>query len=338
MEYRKKCLTCGRIFCYTDADLKRNRSANITNALSAIGEISGALSGNWGAVIANKSNEELVTDYTKCPSCGSRLLVDADSQEKVYLNEAINEKAKKKDHSQNKIKICKSNTVTHFLPIEIEVINTNEQKEISIEIAKISNEYEIGDMITDVVITSKFENEIILENVCFLNFAEKTVTKLKSDPFPVVIPEYIFRCMNGCVLKVKKFFCNNELITVSNNEFKEVVSIIEEKPSDSHMRDIMNVLNTKASVSDMLDYLKTQIGQIPSDKCSKIYDTLQSETNIESALTKLRMTFKDEIFGESPVEPILKGDNQIICPCCGKIQQQNRRTCFSCGLKFDVDI
>ena len=71
MEFYRIGNSCGKGFVYTDEDLeKRDRAAN-TNALSAVAQLAGSLSGNWGGTIANKLNETELRDFTKCPFCGS---------------------------------------------------------------------------------------------------------------------------------------------------------------------------------------------------------------------------------------------------------------------------
>ena len=174
------------------------------------------------------------------------------------------------------------------------------------------------------------------------------MTRLKSDPFPVEIPEHIFRCMNECVLRVKKYFCNNELIVVKNEKCEEVISIPEEEKEDTQvqMKDLISEFGTMKSISEMLEYLKTVTGEIPSDTYARVYDILQStasydeteDENKEFTLNKLRLEFKNELFGDIPIEPIAIGENKIQCPCCGKVQQANRRRCYNCGIQFHVDI
>ncbi len=79
MEYRKKCNVCGNIFCYTDQDISNNRMSSGLEAISAIGSIAGALSGNWVAARANQESsyhqENKIIDFNHCPKCRSMDLV-----------------------------------------------------------------------------------------------------------------------------------------------------------------------------------------------------------------------------------------------------------------------
>lgn len=85
MEYRKLCKTCGHIFCFTDADIAASNQANGLSALSAIGAMAGALSGNWMAASVNQSNsheqEHKVMDFNHCPNCHSTNLVSISDEE-----------------------------------------------------------------------------------------------------------------------------------------------------------------------------------------------------------------------------------------------------------------
>ena len=74
-EYRMRCNVCGHVYCFTDRDLQDNVRAAKSAKLSAMGEMAGALSGNWGAAIANGQNandaRNKITDFSRCPKCNS---------------------------------------------------------------------------------------------------------------------------------------------------------------------------------------------------------------------------------------------------------------------------
>ena len=77
MEYKMKCNVCGKIFCYTDEDLKQNASNAGMAALSALGGLASTLGG--GTILhthhlqgqADRYNDKVV-DYNQCPYCHSR--------------------------------------------------------------------------------------------------------------------------------------------------------------------------------------------------------------------------------------------------------------------------
>ncbi len=88
MEYRRKCKTCGKIWCYTDSDLSANARNNAMSGLAAIGGIAAALGGtaqqqhlNYDIMERNRSK---VVNYSQCPNCNSLhtdLLSDAEWEE-----------------------------------------------------------------------------------------------------------------------------------------------------------------------------------------------------------------------------------------------------------------
>lgn len=90
MEYRKKCNTCGKIFCYTDKDLRENESNAAMGALESVGSLASMLGG--GTIFhtqyltnqANRHNDKIV-DYNKCPNCNSSnvSLLSADEWEEL---------------------------------------------------------------------------------------------------------------------------------------------------------------------------------------------------------------------------------------------------------------
>lgn len=88
--YRKRCNVCGKIICYTLEDIAENKRKARSAALSGLGGIAGALSGNYAAgATSNQSAEDQlsrIVDYDKCPSCGSRDLVDLTDEDIAKIN------------------------------------------------------------------------------------------------------------------------------------------------------------------------------------------------------------------------------------------------------------
>ena len=89
--FRKKCNICGHIFCYTLEDLEENRRLAKSATGSSIAGIAGALGGYYAASAnsTQSANDQLarMVDYSKCPKCGSRNLVDA-TDEDIERNKA----------------------------------------------------------------------------------------------------------------------------------------------------------------------------------------------------------------------------------------------------------
>lgn len=88
--FRKRCTVCGKIICYTLEDLEANERRAKSAVWSSIGGIAGALSGNYAAGATNNQTayDEInrIIDYSKCPSCGSRNLVDITDEEIASIN------------------------------------------------------------------------------------------------------------------------------------------------------------------------------------------------------------------------------------------------------------
>lgn len=95
--FRKRCNVCGKIICYTLEDLEENRRRAGSAALSGLGTVAGALSGHYaaGAVSHQTAEDQLsrIVDYSKCPSCGSRDLVDITKEELEQIRKSQNSNA-----------------------------------------------------------------------------------------------------------------------------------------------------------------------------------------------------------------------------------------------------
>ena len=81
MQYYVLCNSCGKGFTYTDEDVRKNTGNAALNLLSSVGQIAGAVSGNWGGTIANKMNEKELKDFSRCPHCGSHELKHVTQEE-----------------------------------------------------------------------------------------------------------------------------------------------------------------------------------------------------------------------------------------------------------------
>lgn len=93
-EYRMRCNVCGNIYCFTGKDLKDNVKAAKSAALSSVGTVAGALSGNWiaGAVNNQNANNEMskIRDYSRCPKCNSTDVTPISDDEKISCESSNN--------------------------------------------------------------------------------------------------------------------------------------------------------------------------------------------------------------------------------------------------------
>ena len=92
MEYKKRCRTCGRIFCFTDADVSENNKNATIATISAIAGLANAIGGNRfdmyeQSKISDRASNS-ITDYNKCPYCGSEDVYLLDDDEIKRLEKA----------------------------------------------------------------------------------------------------------------------------------------------------------------------------------------------------------------------------------------------------------
>jgi len=85
MEYRRKCQVCGKIYCYTDADKTASNVNAIAGALGSLAAGLNAIDGSmFGAFAFNAQSDRAnsrVTDFTRCPSCGSTSTVELTAEQ-----------------------------------------------------------------------------------------------------------------------------------------------------------------------------------------------------------------------------------------------------------------
>ena len=95
MEYRKRCQVCGKIFCYTDKDINNNAGNAALSALSALGGLASIFGGGtiFHTAYGNRNSQyygDKVVDYSKCPYCGSRSIVNVSDEEWSKAQEQLN--------------------------------------------------------------------------------------------------------------------------------------------------------------------------------------------------------------------------------------------------------
>lgn len=90
--FRKRCNVCGKIICYTVEDLKKNKELQKQGLLNSMASVAGAFSGHYAAssnsLQTSYDLDSRIIDYTKCPSCGSRDLVDITDEELDQLKKS----------------------------------------------------------------------------------------------------------------------------------------------------------------------------------------------------------------------------------------------------------
>lgn len=85
MEHRMRCKVCGKIWCFTDQDLKKNSSNSLMSGIAAIGGIASVLGGTTAQQHLNydimERNQAKVVDYYQCPNCRSKDVVELSEEE-----------------------------------------------------------------------------------------------------------------------------------------------------------------------------------------------------------------------------------------------------------------
>lgn len=75
MEYRKRCKVCGKIWCYTDEDLKQDTTNSLMGGINAIGQIASAFGGTvfHQQYFADRSEniDRKRVNRNQCPECHS---------------------------------------------------------------------------------------------------------------------------------------------------------------------------------------------------------------------------------------------------------------------------
>lgn len=85
MEHRMRCKVCGKIWCFTDQDLKASQSSSLVSGLAAIGTIASAFGGTAVQQHMNydvmERNQAKVVDYHQCPNCRSKDVSELSEEE-----------------------------------------------------------------------------------------------------------------------------------------------------------------------------------------------------------------------------------------------------------------
>ncbi|WP_143287709.1 hypothetical protein [Butyricicoccus pullicaecorum] len=85
MEYRKRCKVCGKIWCYTDDDLKQDAANNLMGGINAVGQIASAFGGTvfHRKYFADRSEniDRKRVNRNQCPQCHSLDCEDISEEE-----------------------------------------------------------------------------------------------------------------------------------------------------------------------------------------------------------------------------------------------------------------
>lgn len=81
MEYQKRCNICGKVFCYTDEDLKKNAGNAAAGLLTSVSGMASALGGGSRLHTMHMTNQanrfaDKLVHFDQCPYCHSRDISD----------------------------------------------------------------------------------------------------------------------------------------------------------------------------------------------------------------------------------------------------------------------
>lgn len=100
-EIVKKCKTCGKIFCYTEMDVKKNEENKNTAMIANLGVIASGLFGSRYDMYEQnkiaKGSSNAVVDFDRCPHCGSRDITDVSNENKKDEIDVVQELKKYKE-------------------------------------------------------------------------------------------------------------------------------------------------------------------------------------------------------------------------------------------------
>jgi len=98
-EIRKKCNVCGKVFCYTMEDYRKNAARQAQAGIHALGSVATAVGSSAVGTYANQhmmnEQEKKIVNYEECPHCHSKDLTRLTGEEWEKYGE--NETAPKDD-------------------------------------------------------------------------------------------------------------------------------------------------------------------------------------------------------------------------------------------------
>ncbi len=86
IEIRKRCNTCGHVFCYNPVDLQKNKQEAkkaMSAGLTAVMTAGSHATSSTAATSLNRADNAMnrIVDYDRCPACGSRSLTEISKEE-----------------------------------------------------------------------------------------------------------------------------------------------------------------------------------------------------------------------------------------------------------------
>lgn len=178
------------------------------------------------------------------------------------------------------VNVHATNISNPLLISSIELSTGYSANTVAVEV-KQTEKGELGDIKADLLMRNRFDDEFLIENVCFIGFQQKSNKHFISTMTPISIPDYISRCIKSCNVVVKKYFFNGELCIPENLDVKERTAIIEEIDKGPDVEAIFENLSQLNKAQEMIKALETMDLDHESEPYITLAKTLQSRFQLE---------------------------------------------------------
>ena len=178
----------------------------------------------------------------------------------------------------NPIKFLSSNMINPFIPFILEYNIIPGGIKTSLHIRKMAAGI-IGDIQADLTFTNRFNDCCTVKNCCFLNLKEGKRNESSISWYYIDLPENIYCCLKSCVIHVKKYIYNGDLVEVS--ETKQINFDEIEETSSVDDRIILDRLEQFDNTRQMLEYVKSIEFSLPEKLFNTLVETLQARWDIE---------------------------------------------------------
>lgn len=142
---------------------------------------------------------------------------------------------------------------------------------------------ELGDIKADLLMRNRFDDEILIENVCFIGIQQESNKRFISAMTPVSIPNHISSCIKSCDVVVKKFFFNDELCAPETLDLKEQTEINDEIAKGPDVEAIVDQLSQLNNAQEMIKALDV----MDLDHESELYITLAKVLNSRHQIDRM---------------------------------------------------
>lgn len=199
-----------------------------------------------------------------------------------------------------RVPILKTNMEKPFVPATLELTVTEKETLISADVI-LSDDCDLKDLDfeADVIFRNKFGDEAVVKDGCFIRVSQKKGKRYHSEPFPASIPANVYRCVESCVVIVKKYMKNGSPVVPETMEAKETEADFE------HAVNVENLIETFSEMknaTEMLAYMNEREADEDDEQTAAIMKILKERqmlersygTNVNSTIYRLRKELLEE--------------------------------------------